>query len=126
MKSIKQIIREEINDFDWVNDIEPMKPEMEWLKDNFDNLKPVVKSDKTFYVDNKRKPLFYYYHGGEKGVVWINYRRIWLVLRKDFGLKMGEIEELIKRWLDETYNLRGRFTPSWFDEDLSTWVVADL
>ena len=29
MKSIKQIIREEINDFDWVNDIEPKK-EIDW------------------------------------------------------------------------------------------------
>jgi hypothetical protein len=25
MKSIKQIIREEINDFDWINDVEPKK-----------------------------------------------------------------------------------------------------
>ena len=29
MKTIKQIIREEINDFDWINDIEPKK-EIDW------------------------------------------------------------------------------------------------
>jgi calcineurin-like phosphoesterase family protein len=29
MKTIKQIIKEEINDFDWINDIEPKK-EIDW------------------------------------------------------------------------------------------------
>ena len=110
MKSIKQIIREEINDFDWTSEIKPMKPEMEWLKSNFDNLKPVVKGDKTLYVDNKNKPLFMYHQDEEDKVVYVNFDRIWSVLRDDFGLNYGEIEELIKRWLESTYNLRG-FTP---------------
>jgi hypothetical protein len=39
---IKKILKEEINDFDWVSDIQPMKPEMVFLKDNFDNLKSRV------------------------------------------------------------------------------------
>ena len=34
MKSIKQIIREEINDFDWVNDIEPKK-KIDWQSRNW-------------------------------------------------------------------------------------------
>jgi hypothetical protein len=107
MKSIKQIIREEINDFDWTSEIEPMKPEMGFLKDNFDNLKKVVKSDKTFYVDNERKPLFYYYQDEENRAVYVNYDRIWSILRRDFGLNSNGIEEVITRWLEETYNLRG-------------------
>ena len=115
MKSIKQIIREEINDFDWTSEIKPMKPEMKWLKDSFDNLKPIVNGNRTYYVDNERKPLFYY-QNEENGDVYIGYDRIWSILRKDFGLNYDETQELIKRWLEETYNLRG-FTP------IQTWVL---
>tara|TARA_R110000803_G_scaffold13218_5_gene37321 strand:+ start:4205 stop:4522 length:318 start_codon:yes stop_codon:yes gene_type:complete len=99
-----------VNDFDWVGDVEPMEPGMEFLKDNFDNLTEVIEGDKTYYVDSERKRLFYYYQDLENGVVWVNPVRIWSVLKKDFGLKYDEIQELIRRWLDETYNLRG-FTP---------------
>jgi hypothetical protein len=91
-----------VNDFDWVSDIEPMKPEMEFLKDNFDNL--------------ERKPLFMYEQDSEDGYVLLSYGRIWSVLGKDFGLKRSETEELIKRWLGETYNLMG-LTPLIFWQD---------
>ena len=39
--------------------------------------------------------------------VYINYDGIWSVLEDKFGLNYSEIKELIKRWLDEVYNLRG-------------------
>tara|TARA_R110000803_G_scaffold13218_5_gene37318 strand:- start:2187 stop:2564 length:378 start_codon:yes stop_codon:yes gene_type:complete len=109
--NIKKIIKEEIDDFDWVKDVEPMKPGMEFLKDNFDNLKRVIKDDKTYYVDSERKPLFMYYQDEENGFVYISYERIWAILEEDFGLNHSEIQELIKVWLEETYNLRG-FTPT--------------
>ena len=107
---IRKIIKEEIDNFDWVRDIQPMKPEMEFLKDNFDNLQKVIKGDKTFYVDSEQKPLFMYYQDSENGRVWVDWDRIWSVLRNDFGLDYGEIKELIRGWLEEAYNLRG-FTP---------------
>ena len=43
----------------------------------------------------------------ENGYVLLSYGRIWSVLVKDFNLKRTEIQELIKDWLGETYNLRG-------------------
>jgi GH24 family phage-related lysozyme (muramidase) len=104
----------ESHDFDWTSDIEPMKPEMEFLKDNFDNLQKVIKGDKTYYVDSERKPLFMYYQDEENGYVYVGYKRIWSVLEEDFGLKTTEIQELIKWWLEETYNLRG-ITRSFID-----------
>jgi hypothetical protein len=107
---IKKILKEEINDFDWVSEIKPMKPEMEFLKDNFDNLVEVIKGDEIYYVDSERKPLFMYRQDSENGYVWVSYNRIWSVLRNDFGLNNTEIQELIKDWLGETYKLRG-FTP---------------
>tara|TARA_R110000803_G_scaffold4416_6_gene14883 strand:+ start:2876 stop:3220 length:345 start_codon:yes stop_codon:yes gene_type:complete len=109
--NIKKIIKEEIKDFDWTKDIEPMKPEMEFMKDNFGNLMVVTKGDKTYYVDSEQKPLFQYKQDLENGLVYIHYHRIWSVLEKDFGLNRTEIKGLIKRWLDETYNLRG-LTPT--------------
>jgi len=108
--NIKKIIKEEINDFDWVSDIQPMEPGMEFLKDNFDNLVEVIKGDETYYVDSERKPLFMYYHDVENGWVYINYDRIWSVLEKDFGLNQDEIQGLIKEWLRGSYKLR-RLTP---------------
>jgi hypothetical protein len=105
-----------VNDFDWVSDIEPMKPEMEFLKDNFDNLEKVIKGDQIYYVDSERKPLFMYEQDSEDGYVLLSYGRIWSVLGKDFGLKRSETEELIKRWLGETYNLMG-LTPLIFWQD---------
>ena len=103
----------ESNDFDWVGDIQPMKPEMEFLKDNFDNLEKVINGDQIYYVDSERNPLFVYYQDSENGFVYINYDRIWSILEEDFDLNYTEIQELIKVWLGETYNLRG-FTPKRF------------
>jgi hypothetical protein len=98
------------SDFDWTKDIQPMKPGMEFLKDNFDNLQKVINGDQTYYVDSDREPLFMYYQDLDIGVVWVSYDRIWSVLEKDFGLNQDEIQGLIKEWLRGSYKLR-RLTP---------------
>ena len=122
---IKKIIKEEIDDFNWVGDVEPMEPGMEFLKDNFDDLKKVIKDDKTYYVDSERKPLFMYYQDLDIGVVWVDYNRIWSVLEKDFGLKYSEIQGLIEDWLGETYKLRG-LTPRMAFDVTSLFAGRDL
>ena len=96
-----------INDFDWVGDVQPMEPGMEFLKDNFDDLKKVINGDRIYYVDSEQKPLFVYYQDEENGVVWVDYKRIWSILEKDFDLTTTEIQGLIRRWLGGTYNLMG-------------------
>ena len=40
-------------------------------------------------------------------VVYIDYDKIWLILRVNFGLNYGETKEVTERWLAEVYNLRG-------------------
>ena len=45
--------------------------------------------------------------------VYINYYKIWTFLDKGFGLKNSKIQEVIKKWLSEVYNLRG-VTPRHF------------
>jgi hypothetical protein len=39
--------------------------------------------------------------------VFIDYDKIWSILRDNFGLNHDETQKLTKRWLDEVYNLRG-------------------
>jgi len=88
----------------------------------FNNLKPVVKSVRTIYVDENNKPLFYYYPDEKDGYFYINYYRIWSFFDRVFGYEYTEIQELIKIWLEETYNLE-ELTPNieLFTSDGFSW-----
>ena len=80
---------------------------LKWLNREFGDLTPVVKGNRTFYVDKDRKPLFYYYQDLKNGYVNINYDRIWVFFESIFGLKDPQTQEILTIWLEETYNLRG-------------------
>ena len=92
------------SDFDWVSDIEPMEPGMEWLKDNFDNLQKVIKGDITYYVDEEQKPIFMYYQDVFTYNLDVVYD-IWLKLNEMFNLKRNEIDRVIKKWMLDSYGL---------------------
>jgi len=79
--------------------------------DQFNDLRPIEKGDKILYVDKDRNPLFYYYLDDNNGYVYINYERIWMFFEEVIGLEYDEIKDIIKNWLEETYNLRG-LTPT--------------
>jgi hypothetical protein len=60
-----------------------------------------------------------YYQDEKNGYVYINYERIWQLLETIFGLNGLQVEEILKVWLEETYNLRGvtprrRFFGHWW------------
>ena len=78
-----------------------------WLNDKFGNLKPIVRDDKTFYINEDRLPLFYYFQDEKNGYVYINYDEIWSFLKSIFALKSLQIKGIITHWLEETYNLKG-------------------
>jgi hypothetical protein len=80
---------------------------LKWLNREFGDLTPVVKGNRTFYVDKDRKPLFFYYQNEKNGSVYINYERIWVFFESIFGLKRPQTQEILKVWLEEIYNLRG-------------------
>ena len=84
---------------------------LKWLNKKFGDLTPAVVDDKIFYVDENRKPLFYYYQDEKNGYVYISYSRIWVFFESIFGLNTLQTKEIMKVWLDETYNLRG-ITPT--------------
>jgi hypothetical protein len=84
---------------------------LKWLNKEFGNLTSVVRDNKTFYVDKDGLHLFVYYQDEKNGWIWISYKKIWLFLESVFSMKDLEIKELLKAWLEDTYNLRG-YTPT--------------
>jgi hypothetical protein len=79
------------------------------LFDDLDVVQSEKSQDLTLFRYKPKHNLMIYYR--ENGQVYVSYEDIWLVLVGNFGLNRTEIQELIKEWLDEVYNLRG-VTPS--------------
>jgi hypothetical protein len=80
---------------------------LKWLNKEFGDLTKVVKGNRTFYVDKDRKPLFYHYGNYGNEYVYINNERIWVFFESIFGLDDLQTQEIVKIWLEQTYNLRG-------------------
>jgi hypothetical protein len=80
---------------------------LKWLNKEFGDLTPLVRGNKTFYVDKDQIPLFYYYQDENNEYVYVNYDKIWVFFESIFGLNYLQIQEIVKVWLEETYNLRG-------------------
>ena len=104
--NIKKIIKEEIDDFDWV-DQSGVETPLSWLIDNYGDLTPVVRGNKTFHVDGNHKRLFYY-ENDTNWYCYISYYKIWEVLMTRFGIEYGEIQKVIIIWLEDVYGITGR------------------
>ncbi len=77
----------------------------------FNNLTAVEEEDYGLhYMDKDGLVLFIRYPYEENRLVYINHYRIWLFFSDVIGLEYSEIQDIIKKWLKETYNLR-RLTP---------------
>jgi hypothetical protein len=77
--------------------------------DQFNNLKPIEKNDKIYYVNNDNLPLFFYFiedHESNHGYYWISYHRIWSFFNDVMDYNYTETQETIEEWLWLTYNLR--------------------
>jgi hypothetical protein len=98
---------------------------IKWLNKEFGNLTEVVRDDRTFYVDKDRKPLFMYFQDSKNGIVYVNYERIWIFFESIFGLNTSQTKEILKVWLEETYNLRG-VTPAGQRVAICDQVGGDL
>ena len=80
---------------------------LKWLNKEFGDLTRAIVDDKTFYVDENKKPLFMYYQDSKNRNVYISYERIGIFFKSIFGLNDPQTKEILKVWLEQTYNLRG-------------------
>ena len=82
----------------------------------FNNLN-LVEADKIiYYVDNDNLPLFYYEKdvlNSKNGYYWVYYYRIWAFFSEVMNYSYIKTQEIMKEWLDTTYNLRGLRPQSW-------------
>jgi len=107
MKTLKTIIKEEINNFDdteWIENIGKIDP-LSWLRINFPDL--TIGSG-----DNRFDKIWY---AGEIPIIglvsiddqiWISDDRIWGELASEFSLDYLETRDLIRVWLEEDYKLK--------------------
>jgi DNA-binding transcriptional ArsR family regulator len=75
------------------------------LFDDLDVVQDEKDQDLTLFRYKPKYKLMVY--DRENGQVYVSYEDIWIFLKSNFGLNRTEIQELIKEWLDEVYNLRG-------------------
>ena len=78
-----------------------------WLNNNFGNLTPIVKRNKTYYVNDDKLPLFYYHQDNKNGFVNVNSKILWSSLETLFNMEYEQIQDVIKHWLKKTYNIDG-------------------
>ena len=60
--------------------------------------------DSIFYIKGKK---IYMEQDFENGILWVDYDTIWSDLTKWFLLEYDDIQSIIKKWVEEAYNLRG-------------------
>jgi hypothetical protein len=58
----------------------------------------------VFYVKDK---IVYMEHNLKSGRLWVDYDTIWTDLETIFSLEELEIQDIITKWVEETYKLEG-------------------
>ena len=94
-------------------DIQVNKDQLErvvvkWLNKHFGNLTPKKHRDypnSVFYVDDNNQVLMEYDKENED--VYIHYEYIWLKIESLFHLNYGDIQSIMKVWVEEDYKLEG-------------------
>lgn len=92
---------------------------MEFLNlfNDLDVVQSKEEPNRTLYRYKKENNMMIY--NKENNSVYIDYNKIWSFLEKGFGLYYPEIQEVMKEWLGEVYNLRG-VTPGG-----TTWIEGN-
>ena len=83
-----------------------------YLNKNFGNLIPKTNSEfpnSVFYVNSDNEVMMEY---GEKVVV-IHYKQIWSKIESLFHLNYGDIQSIMKVWVEEAYKLEGVIPRLW-------------
>ena len=79
-----------------------------YLNKNFGNLTPKKHKDypnTVFYVNSSNEVMMEYDKENED--VYIHYEYIWLKIESLFHLNYGDIQSIMKVWVEEAYKLEG-------------------
>ena len=89
-----------------------IKIPMEYLHlfDDLDVVQSEENSNLTLFRYGTKHNIMIY--NKKNGMVHVTYKDIWSILEGNFDLRYFKIQELIKEWLGEVYNLRG-VTPNY-------------
>ena len=129
---IRRIIKEETEDLSKQDKLKQMVLKLGWEKvaqilGGFDNLYRVAfNNDYNEFlnlfnnlevVQSEKKPKFILYRFEKRNNIMVydtknnyinlNYKVIWSFFEIGIGLEYDETQDIIKKWLDEVYNLRG-------------------
>jgi hypothetical protein len=78
----------------------------------------------TLYRFEKGNNMMVYYEDG--GRINVNYHIIWSFFEDGLGLNYGETQDIMKKWLDEVYNLRGITTQHPIYVFGNSWVRSTI
>ena len=92
------------NDFDWVEDIEPMIPEEKVIIDLIDSCEKKPFKNGFLYIKDGKN---YFYQVVKNKIFYYDYDNVYSVLETKFGLRLLEINGLIGGILERRYNLDG-------------------
>jgi len=73
----------------------------------FNDLSMVEKDNVIYYVDEDDMPLFQFYSDNTNKYSYNNVHRIWMFFSEIIGLDYEEIQDILKNWLEEVYNIKG-------------------
>jgi hypothetical protein len=76
--------------------------------DQFNDLTQIEDCGRLYYVDKDNLSIFYCFTYNLSQLVYINYHRIWMFFEEIIGLSFDDIKDIIRKWLEETYNIKDR------------------
>ena len=93
----------------------------------FDDLNVVQsEEDPDYTLFRHEKGINIIAYNGNSNISYIDNYDIWVFLEEGFGLNYTEIQDVIKDWLESTYNLRGTIPVSTASYDFPGWRVPTI
>jgi len=74
------------------------------LYDDLEEYRTDKHPDSVFFFKGKK---VYMEQNFKKKYLWVDYNTIWSDLGDTFSLEFDDIQSIIKKWVEETYKLRG-------------------